>query len=118
MRTGENIYHRKDGRWEARFIAGRRVDGRAQYKSFYAKTYGEAKKKALEARAQPPLTAKNPLAKSALLRHTYATRCIELGFDAKTLSELLGHSNVNVTLNRYVHSSQALKREWMSKFIL
>jgi integrase len=52
------------------------------------------------------------------LRHTYATRCIELGFDAKTLSELLGHSNVNITLNRYVHSSQDLKREWMSKFIL
>ena len=36
-----------------------------------------------------------------LLRHTYATVCIENGFDAKTVSELLGHSNVNITLNRY-----------------
>lgn len=35
------------------------------------------------------------------LRHTFATRCIELGFDVKTLSELLGHSSVNITLNRY-----------------
>lgn len=34
------------------------------------------------------------------LRHTFATRCIELGFDVKTLSEILGHANVNVTLNR------------------
>ncbi len=39
------------------------------------------------------------------LRHTFATRCIECGVDVKTLSELLGHSNVNITLNKYVHSS-------------
>lgn len=39
------------------------------------------------------------------LRHTFATNCIELGFDIKTLSELLGHSSVAFTLNRYVHSS-------------
>ena len=34
-----------------------------------------------------------------LLRHTYATVCIENGFDAKTVSELLGHSNVNITIS-------------------
>ena len=39
------------------------------------------------------------------LRHTFATRCVELGFDMKTLSEILGHSNINTTLNRYVHPS-------------
>ena len=39
------------------------------------------------------------------LRHTFATRCIEAGVDSKSLSEILGHSNVNITLNRYVHSS-------------
>lgn len=39
-----------------------------------------------------------------LLRHTYATVCIESGFDAKTVSELLGHSNVNITVNlQYGH---------------
>ena len=37
------------------------------------------------------------------LRHTYATRCIESGIDPKVVSELLGHSSVTITLNRYVH---------------
>ena len=32
------------------------------------------------------------------LRHTFATRCVENGFDAKSLSEILGHANVNTTL--------------------
>ncbi len=49
------------------------------------------------------------------LRHTFATRCIEAGFDAKTLSEILGHSSVNITLDRYVHSSLELKRINMEK---
>lgn len=44
------------------------------------------------------------------LRHTFATRCVENGFEIKTLSEILGHVNVNITLNRYVHSSIDLKR--------
>ena len=35
------------------------------------------------------------------LRHTFATRCIEAGGDCKPVSELLGHSSVNMTLNRY-----------------
>lgn len=49
------------------------------------------------------------------LRHTFATRCIESGFDVKTLSEVLGHADVNITLNRYVHSSLDLKRSNMEK---
>lgn len=49
------------------------------------------------------------------LRHTFATRCIELGFDIKSLSEILGHANVNITLNRYVHPSINLKKENMEK---
>ena len=39
------------------------------------------------------------------LRHTFATRCIEAGVDVKSLSEMLGHSSVSLTLDRYVHSS-------------
>lgn len=39
------------------------------------------------------------------LRHTFATRCVELGFDVKALSMILGHSNVSITLNTYVHPS-------------
>lgn len=49
------------------------------------------------------------------LRHTFATRCVENGFEIKTLSEILGHVNVNITLNRYVHSSIDLKRANMEK---
>lgn len=49
------------------------------------------------------------------LRHTFATRCIELGFDPKSLSEILGHSSVNITLNRYVHPSMELKQKNMNK---
>lgn len=49
------------------------------------------------------------------LRHTFATRCVELGFDIKTLSEILGHSSVSITLDRYVHSSLELKRENMQR---
>lgn len=52
------------------------------------------------------------------LRHTFATRCIELGFDVKTLSEILGHTNVNITLNRYVHSSMDTKRTSMQRLQL
>lgn len=49
------------------------------------------------------------------LRHTFATRCVELGFDIKSLSEILGHASVNITLNRYVHSSMDLKQQNMNK---
>lgn len=49
------------------------------------------------------------------LRHTFATRCIEVGFDIKSLSEILGHANVNITLDRYVHPSMDLKKKNMDK---
>lgn len=45
-----------------------------------------------------------------MLRHTFASNCIEAGVDVKSLSEILGHSNVNITLNRYVHSSMKIKK--------
>ena len=45
-----------------------------------------------------------------LLCLTYATVCIENGFDAKTVSELLGHSSVQITLNRYMHSDIEIKK--------
>lgn len=49
------------------------------------------------------------------LRHTFATRCVELGFDIKSLSEILGHASVNITMNRYVHPTLALKKENMER---
>lgn len=49
------------------------------------------------------------------LRHTFATRAVEVGFEIKSLSEVLGHANTTITLDRYVHSSMKLKRDNMSK---
>lgn len=49
------------------------------------------------------------------LRHTFATRCIEMDFDAKSLSEILGHADVGITLDRYVHPTMELKRNNMQK---
>lgn len=48
------------------------------------------------------------------LRHSFATGALEIGFDIKTLSEILGHSSVEVTLNRYIHSSMDRKRSCMN----
>lgn len=49
------------------------------------------------------------------LRHTFATRCVELGFDIKSLSEILGHASTTITMNRYVHPTMELKRENMMR---
>lgn len=49
------------------------------------------------------------------IRHTFATRCVEAGFEIKSLSEILGHSDTSLTLGRYVHSSMELKRANMNK---
>jgi len=48
-------------------------------------------------------------------RHSFATRAVELGFDIKTLSEILGHASVAITMNRYVHPSMQLKAQNMDK---
>lgn len=47
------------------------------------------------------------------LRHTFATRCMELCFDVKTLSEILGHASAKMTLDRYGHSQLAHKQTAM-----
>lgn len=49
------------------------------------------------------------------LRHTFATRALECGMDVKTLSEILGHKNPTVTLNRYVHSLMEHKADMMNR---
>ncbi len=49
------------------------------------------------------------------LRHTFATRALEYGVDVKTLSEILGHKNASVTLNRYSHSLMSYKADMMNK---
>lgn len=49
------------------------------------------------------------------LRHTFATRCIRVGMDVKSLSEILGHSNISITLSIYVHSSYEIKKKFIDR---
>lgn len=49
------------------------------------------------------------------LRHTFATNCINSGADIKSVSEMLGHSDVKITLNRYVHPSMHVKRSHLNQ---
>lgn len=52
------------------------------------------------------------------LRHTFATNCAEKGFDVKTLSVVLGHSSVNITLNRYIHPDRSYERKLMNSMCM
>lgn len=49
------------------------------------------------------------------LRHSYATECVRQNVEIKTLSEILGHSNVSITLNLYVHTTLEQKQKEISK---
>lgn len=48
------------------------------------------------------------------LRHTFATRCIEAGMRPKTLQMILGHSNIGITMNLYVHVTDEEKVKELS----
>ena len=52
------------------------------------------------------------------MRHTFATKCIQCEVDVKSLSEILGHHSVDITLNRYVHSSFEIKLNQIGKLII
>ena len=52
------------------------------------------------------------------LRHTFATNCTEKGFDVKTMSVILGHSSVNLTLNRYIHPDRSHERKLMNSMCM
>ena len=50
------------------------------------------------------------------LRHTFATRCIESGMKPKTLQNILGHANISMTMDLYVHVTEDEKEKEMQKF--
>ena len=58
-----------------------------------------------------------PKLKYHRLRHSFATRCIEAGCDYKTVSVLLGHSNISTTLNLYVHPNMEQKKRCITKML-
>lgn len=51
-----------------------------------------------------------------MLRHAFATRCVSMGLDVKSLSEILGHSSIQITLNLYVHTTIQQKRLFMRQY--
>lgn len=52
-----------------------------------------------------------PIFSMHVLRHTFATRCIEVGMQPKTLQTILGYSNIGITMNLYVHSIEEQKHK-------
>lgn len=49
------------------------------------------------------------------LRHTFATRALENGFDVKVLADILGHADASTTLNKYAHALPDHKKTSMEK---
>ena len=58
---------------------------------------------------------KIPYRKYHALRHTFSTNCIKVGMDVKSLSEVLGHSSIGITMNLYVHSNNEIKKKYINK---
>lgn len=52
------------------------------------------------------------------IRHSFATRCVDCGFDIKSLSEILGHADVKTTMNLYVHPTMKMKKRQMDMLTL
>lgn len=50
-----------------------------------------------------------------ILRHTCANNCLDVGMDIKSLSEMLGHSSVEITLNKYIHSNYKIQKKYLEK---
>lgn len=89
MAKGENIFHRKDGRWEARYIKGYELSGKIKYGFCYGKTYREAKEKVTKYWLQ-------------LLKKGYsASACCEPLADYRIVEGSRSHSKVQSAKNRW-----------------
>ena len=94
-KKGENIYKRKDGRWEGRYIRLRTIGGKAEYGYIYGKSYAEVKKKLMNAKVAVQLHAE--------------TREKSLGTYGQLLDDRLHSSKITVkdsTYARYTHLVQ------------
>lgn len=74
------------------------------------RTYREIFKKIL-------LKNELPVVKFHSLRHTFATRCVEANSNYKTISSILGHSNVVTTMNLYVHPNNEEKKQCIERML-
>lgn len=74
MAKGENIFRRRDGRWEARYIKGRELSGKIKYGYCYGKTYREAKVKAAKHKAA---LENGVLLPTATTQKQFSSYCLE-----------------------------------------
>lgn len=94
-RKGENIYKRKDGRWEGRYIRSRDRNGKAEYGYIYGKTYGEVKNRLPRLKAMPSKRAENAVGQAVPY--------------SRILDDWLRSSKLNIkesTYARYTHLIQ------------
>ena len=74
-RRGENIYKRRDGRWEGRYIKGKDSDGKATYGYVYSKTYNEVKEKLTKAKNDSKISLLSEKTKSTLSEFALQWKC-------------------------------------------
>jgi integrase len=99
-RTGENIYKRKDGRWEARYIYSRTDSGKARYKYIYGKTYAVVKRRLTESIAESARIAEE-------------SKAADMRFEA-AVENWLKHKQPNVKESSYAHYVSVLDRQIIS----
>ncbi len=133
---GVGICQRKDGLYTARFVSKRTGKSVQRYfpklqecRKWYADAKFELKEHVFLSRKGEP--TKNSAYDTSLfklfdkadirrfsmhvLRYTMATRCIEGGMRPKTLQVILGHSNVGITMDRYVYATEDEKFKEVEK---
>lgn len=97
MAKGENIFRRRDGRWEARYIKGRELSGKIKYGYCYGKTYREAKEKAAKRKAALANGAPLPTARTQKPFSSYCLEWLhmqtEISGTAAVVGEI-GHANI------------------------
>lgn len=99
MRKGENIFKRKDGRWEARYIKGYELSGKAKYGFCYGKSYKEAKEKATKCKAA--LLAGKPMPQTGA-RHRFTFFCDEWLRLRKSKVRESTYIKYNTVLEKYI----------------
>lgn len=101
MAKGENIFKRKDGRWEARYVKGHELSGKIKYGFCYGKTYKEAKEKVTRAKAAL-LIGKQPASNS---RHRFSYFCDEWFVSGKNRLKESTQVKYRTILERYIKPS-------------
>lgn len=99
MSKGENIFKRRDGRWEARYIKGYELSGRIRYGFCYGKTYQEAKEKASRCKA---VLNNGPADASARSRHRLVFYCGEWLREKKPMIREATYIKYDTILKRHI----------------